>query len=72
MRYFGDGYQSSKVIGGRSFWRMPVMEGEFLVAEDFGMVKGVGGGNFLILAEDADPALAASKRRSTRWTACRA
>ncbi len=37
------------------------MEGEFLVAETFGMQKGVGGGNFLILAEDADAALAAAE-----------
>jgi len=61
LRYFGDGYQSSKVIGGQRFWRIPVMEGEFLVAETFGMVKCIGGGNFLILAEDADRALAAAE-----------
>jgi len=58
---FGDGFQASKVIGGRRYWRIPVMEGEFLVAETFGMQKGVGGGNFLILAEDADSALAAAE-----------
>ncbi len=42
-------------------WRIPVMEGEFLVEETFGTQKGVGGGNFLILAEDADAALAAAE-----------
>jgi formylmethanofuran--tetrahydromethanopterin N-formyltransferase len=61
LRVFGDGFQSSKVIGGRRYWRVPVMEGEFLVAETFGMQKGVGGGNFLILAEDGDSALAAAE-----------
>lgn len=61
LRVFGDGFQSSKVIGGRRFWRVPVMEGEFLVAETFGMRQGIGGGNFLILAEDADAALAAGE-----------
>lgn len=61
LRVFGDGFQASKVIGGRRYWRIPVMEGEFLVAETFGMQKGVGGGNFLILAEDADSALAAAE-----------
>jgi formylmethanofuran--tetrahydromethanopterin N-formyltransferase len=61
LRYFGDGFQASKVIGGQRFWRIPVMEGEFLVSETFGMVKCVGGGNFLILAEDADTALAAAE-----------
>ena len=61
LRVFGDGFQASKVIGGRRYWRIPVMEGEFLVAETFGMQKAVGGGNFLILAEDADSALAAAE-----------
>lgn len=61
IRYFGDGFQSSKMIGTRRYWRVPVMEGEFVVAEDVGMVKGVGGGNFLILAESADAALGAAE-----------
>jgi formylmethanofuran--tetrahydromethanopterin N-formyltransferase len=61
LRFFGDGYQSSKVISGRRFWRIPVMEGEFLVQEEFTVVKGVGGGNFLILAETAAAALAAAE-----------
>jgi formylmethanofuran--tetrahydromethanopterin N-formyltransferase len=61
LRFFGDGFQSSKVIGGERFWRIPVMEGEFLVQERFGMIKGVGGGNFLILARSADAALAAAE-----------
>ena len=61
LRFFGDGFQASKLIGGERFWRIPVMEGEFLVQEKFGMVKGVGGGNFLILARSADAALAAAE-----------
>jgi formylmethanofuran--tetrahydromethanopterin N-formyltransferase len=61
LRFFGDGFQSSKVIGGERFWRVPVMEGEFLVQEKFGMQKAVGGGNFLILARTAEAALAASE-----------
>ena len=61
LRVFGDGFQASKVIGGKRYWRIPVMEGEFLVEETFGMQKGVGGGNFLILAEDADHALEAAE-----------
>jgi formylmethanofuran--tetrahydromethanopterin N-formyltransferase len=62
IRVFGDGYQASKVIDGRRYWRVPVMEGEFLLSETFGMrKKSVGGGNFLILAEDADAALAAAE-----------
>src|SRR5215208_7452885 len=61
LRFFGDGFQASKVIAGQRYWRIPVMEGEFLVQERFGMVKGVGGGNFLILARSADTALAAAE-----------
>jgi formylmethanofuran--tetrahydromethanopterin N-formyltransferase len=61
LRVFGDGFQASKVIGGKRYWRIPVMEGEFLIAETFGMQKGVGGGNFLILATDADAALDAAE-----------
>jgi formylmethanofuran--tetrahydromethanopterin N-formyltransferase len=61
LRVFGDGFQGSKVIGGRRFWRIPVMEGEFLVEDKFGLQKGIGGGNFLILASSADAALAAAE-----------
>jgi len=61
LRVFGDGFQGSKVIGDKRYWRVPVMEGEFLVEETFGMQKGVGGGNFLILARNADAALAAAE-----------
>jgi formylmethanofuran--tetrahydromethanopterin N-formyltransferase len=61
LRYFGDGWQSSKVLAARRYWRIPVMEGEFLVEERFGIVKGVGGGNLIILAEDAATALRAAE-----------
>src|SRR4029077_2117493 len=52
----------------KRYWRLPVMEGEFLVEETFGMLKGVGGGNFLILAEDADAALAAAEAAVSAMT----
>jgi len=59
---FGDKFQSSTVVGGQRYWRVPVMEGEFLLQESFGVqTKAVGGGNFLILAEDAPSALAAAE-----------
>jgi formylmethanofuran--tetrahydromethanopterin N-formyltransferase len=61
LRFFGDGFQVSKVLAGERFWRIPVMEGEFLVQEKFGTVKGVGGGNFLILAKSEDAALEAAE-----------
>jgi formylmethanofuran--tetrahydromethanopterin N-formyltransferase len=62
LRVFGDGFQISKVVGGRRYWRIPVMDGEFLVDESFGVQsRAVGGGNFLILARDAGSALAAAE-----------
>src|SRR5918999_5217438 len=60
LRFFGDGFQGSKVIAGERFWRIPVMEGEFLVEEKFGMLKGIGGGNFLILGRTGDATLAST------------
>jgi formylmethanofuran--tetrahydromethanopterin N-formyltransferase len=62
LRVFGDKFQISKVLGGQRYWRVPVMEGEFLLQESFGMEKkAIGGGNFLILAGDAASALAAAE-----------
>lgn len=61
LRYFGDGWQISKVLGGKRYWRMPTMDGEFLCEESFDTVKGVGGGNFLILGETQAAALAAAE-----------
>jgi formylmethanofuran--tetrahydromethanopterin N-formyltransferase len=59
LRFFGDGFQVSKLIGGRRYWRIPVMDGDFLIQDTTHMVSGVGGGNFLVLAESQAQALAA-------------
>jgi formylmethanofuran--tetrahydromethanopterin N-formyltransferase len=61
LRYFGDGFQISKVIGGRRYWRIPVMDGEFLCEEQTGMVRAIGGGNFIIQARGQDEGLAAAE-----------
>lgn len=61
LRYFGDGYQTSKLINGVRYWRIPVMDGEFLVQETTGMVRAIGGGNFLILATSQASALHAAE-----------
>lgn len=57
LRFFGDGFQMSKLIGGKRYWRVPVMDGEFLAEETTGMIKAVGGGNFLVLARAQRSAL---------------
>ncbi|HWE09364.1 MAG TPA: formylmethanofuran--tetrahydromethanopterin N-formyltransferase [Solirubrobacteraceae bacterium] len=61
LRYFGDGFQASKVIAGQRFWRIPVMEGEFFVSDSVGVGRGVGGGNLVVEAGEDDAALAAAQ-----------
>jgi formylmethanofuran--tetrahydromethanopterin N-formyltransferase len=65
LRYFGDGFQIAKKIGGKRYWRIPVMDGEFLTEATTGMVEAVGGGNFLVLAESQPQALAACEAAIT-------
>ncbi|HHZ70156.1 MAG TPA: formylmethanofuran--tetrahydromethanopterin N-formyltransferase [Methylococcaceae bacterium] len=62
LRYFGDGFQTSKVINDNRYWRIPVMDGEFLVEETTGQVNAIGGGNLLILAESEADALEACEK----------
>jgi formylmethanofuran--tetrahydromethanopterin N-formyltransferase len=61
LRFFGDGYQASKVLDGERYWRVPVMEGEFLLQERFGAAEGVAGGNIIMLAADEETALRAAE-----------
>jgi formylmethanofuran--tetrahydromethanopterin N-formyltransferase len=62
LRYFGDGWQVSKKFGDRHFWRIPVMDGEFVCEASTGMTKeAVGGGNLILLAGSSAKALAAAE-----------
>lgn len=61
LRYFGDGFQRKGMVGNRKVWRIPVMEGEFIVEDSFGAAEAVAGGNFLILARDKPSGLAAAE-----------
>ena len=61
LRFFGDGYQIGKRLNGRRLWRVPVMDGEFLVDDRFGVQEAVGGGNILILGQDRPTTLAAAE-----------
>jgi formylmethanofuran--tetrahydromethanopterin N-formyltransferase len=61
LRLFGDGFQKKGEVAGRKVWRIPVMEGEFIVEDDFGIMKAVASGNMLILAKDWKAALKASE-----------
>ncbi len=64
LRYFGDGNQISKLLpdadgNNQRYWRIPVMDGEFITQETTGMVRAIGGGNFLVLGESQPQVLAA-------------
>jgi formylmethanofuran--tetrahydromethanopterin N-formyltransferase len=61
LRFFGDGFQFSKKLEGRRYWRLPVMDGEFTCEDVFGTTKGVAGGNFLIVGESQQAALGAAE-----------
>ena len=61
LRYFGDGFQISKKIAEKKLWRIPVMDGEFLVDDIFKTKEAVGGGNILILGKDQNTTLKAAK-----------
>ena len=61
LRFFGDGYQIGKRLAGKRAWRIPVMDGEFLVDDRFAMQPAVGGGNLLFLGETRAATLAAAE-----------
>jgi formylmethanofuran--tetrahydromethanopterin N-formyltransferase len=62
LRYFGDGWQISKKFGGNHYWRIPVMDGEFVCEATTGLTKdAVGGGNLLILGRSRKTTLAAAE-----------
>jgi len=57
LHFFGDGYEYQKEVGGRKCWVIPIMEGEYVGEEEFGIVKGVAGGNFFVMGENQMAAL---------------
>jgi formylmethanofuran--tetrahydromethanopterin N-formyltransferase len=62
IRYFGDGWQIAKKIGERRFWRLPVMDGEFVCESTTPMTKrAVGGGNLLIMGATSQTTLVATE-----------
>ncbi len=57
---FGDGFEREDTLYGRRVWLIPVMEGEFVIEDTIGFVKGVAGGNILILAKTLESGLEAA------------
>jgi formylmethanofuran--tetrahydromethanopterin N-formyltransferase len=62
LRFFGDGFQRKALVGNRKVWKIPVMEGEFIVENSFGAAEAVAGGNFLIEARDKPSGLKAAEK----------
>jgi formylmethanofuran--tetrahydromethanopterin N-formyltransferase len=61
IRLFGDGFQRKSLVGNRKVWKIPVMEGNFIVEDAFGAAEAIAGGNFLILAKDKVSGLEAAE-----------
>jgi formylmethanofuran--tetrahydromethanopterin N-formyltransferase len=61
IRLFGDGFQRKGLVGNKKIWRIPVMEGEFVVEDTFGTAKAIAGGNFLMFAKDKSSGLKAAE-----------
>jgi formylmethanofuran--tetrahydromethanopterin N-formyltransferase len=61
LRLFGDGFQRKALVSGRKVWKIPTMEGDFVVEDCFGATEAVAGGNFLIMAKDKPSGLKAAE-----------
>jgi formylmethanofuran--tetrahydromethanopterin N-formyltransferase len=62
LRYFGDGFENRKRIGNQLLlWRIPVIEGEFVIEQKFGIAKGVGGGNLILMGKTPKGTLKAAE-----------
>jgi len=62
LRFFGDGWQVSKRLGDKRYWRVPVMDGEFVCDAMTGLSKtAVGGGNIIVMGATAETTLAATE-----------
>lgn len=62
IRLFGDGFQRKGFVGERMVWKIPVMEGEFIIENTFGASEAIAGGNFLIMAKDRESGLNAAEK----------
>jgi formylmethanofuran--tetrahydromethanopterin N-formyltransferase len=71
MHYFGDRYEEQCMVGGRKCWKIPVMEGEYVGEERFGTIKGIAGGNFLVMGKDQSSALAGAVAAREKITGMR-
>ncbi len=71
MHYFGDRYEERCMVGSRRCWKIPVMEGDYVGEERFGTVKGIAGGNFLVMGKDQRSALSGAEAAMEKITGMR-
>jgi len=62
LHFFGDKFEHKVEVGGRKCWAIPIMCGEYIGEEEFGIVKGIAGGNFFIMGESVEATLEASEK----------
>lgn len=70
LRFFGDGLQISKQIGGKRYWRIPVMDGEFLCEDRFQTRTGIAGGNLIFCGLGVEEALRAAQTAADAIRQC--
>ena len=61
LHYFGDGWEYQKKVRDRTVWAIPIMGGEFLIEEEIGVVRGIAGGNFIIMGNEQMAVLTAAQ-----------
>jgi len=61
IRLFGDGFQRKGLVGSRKVWKIPVIEGDFIAEDTFGVAEAIAGGNFFLLAKDKPSGLRAAE-----------
>ena len=61
LSFFADGYQEKIELYDRDMYKIPVMSGDFLIEENFGITDAVAGGNLFVMAKTQSSALIAAE-----------
>lgn len=61
LAFFADGYQEKVELYNKDMYKIPVMSGDFLIEENFGITNAVAGGNLFIMAQTQASALMAAE-----------